>query len=56
LPSDAISAGGDNALRPLATLQIALYYVMAGALGILLAALTRHVHAALFAGDLPRDR
>ncbi|MCA1679973.1 MAG: hypothetical protein LC777_14030 [Actinobacteria bacterium] len=49
LPSDAMSAEGFDALRPLALLEFALYYVMAGALGVLLAGLTRHVHAALLA-------
>ena len=40
----------DGALRPLALLDAALYYAMAGALGVLVGTWTRHIQAAALSG------
>jgi hypothetical protein len=42
-------APADGALRPLALLEEALYYAMAGALGVLVGTWTRHIQAAALA-------
>lgn len=44
------SAPPGGALRPLALLDAALYYAMAGALGVLVGTWTRHIQAAALAG------